>query len=119
MRKAILKTKIAELAGLEQQYLASLARQSLVAEAQLTPKPGLVDRRGSGSHTDLSLEIIIRSADAIEPFFCLMAAASASARVDAELRAVLAAIGREAESAMFKATVEQIRTKVRFGFGGC
>ena len=104
MRQAILMTQIAESAALEHQYLASLARQSLVAEAQLTPKPGLVDGRGSGSHTDLSLEIIIRSAAAIEPFFRLMAAASASARVDAELRAVLAAIGREAESAMFKAT---------------
>ena len=104
MRQAILTTQVAELAALEHRYLASLARQSLVAEAQLTPKPGLVDRRGSGSHTDLSLEIVIRSATAIEPFFLRMAAASASARVDAALRAVLAAIGREAETAMFNAT---------------
>ncbi len=104
MRQAILTTQVAELAAREHRYLASLARQSLVTEAQLTPKPGLVDRRGSGSHTDLSLEIIIRSAAAIEPFFRHMAAASASARVDAGLREVLAAIGREAESAMFKAT---------------
>jgi triphosphoribosyl-dephospho-CoA synthase len=104
MRPALLTTSVAELDALEHRYLASLARESLVAEAQLTPKPGLVDRRGSGSHTDLSLEIIIRSAAAIEPFFRHMAAASTSARVDAGLRAVLAAIGREAESAMFKAT---------------
>ncbi len=34
--------------------LARLARQSLIAEAELTPKPGLVDRRGSGAHRDLS-----------------------------------------------------------------
>jgi triphosphoribosyl-dephospho-CoA synthase len=47
---------------------------------------------------------MIRSAAAIEPFFLHMAAASASARVDGALRAVLAAIGREAESAMFNAT---------------
>jgi len=104
MQQAILTTQIAESAGLEHRYLASLARQALVAEAQLTPKPGLVDRRGSGSHTDLPLEIKIRSAAAIEPFFLHMAATSASAGVDAALRAVLAAIGREAESAMFNAT---------------
>ena len=73
MRQAILTTQVAELAALEHRYLASLARQALVAEAQLTPKPGLVDRRGSGSHTDLSLEIVIRSATAIEPFFLRMA----------------------------------------------
>jgi triphosphoribosyl-dephospho-CoA synthase len=42
--------------------LASLARQALIAEAQLTPKPGLVDRRGSGSHCDLSLKLMTQSA---------------------------------------------------------
>ena len=104
MRLAILTTQVAESAAIEHRYLASLARQSLVAEAQLTPKPGLVDRRGSGSHTDLPLEIMIRSAAEIEPFFLHMAAASASAQVGAALRAVLAAIGREAERAMFNAT---------------
>jgi triphosphoribosyl-dephospho-CoA synthase len=42
--------------------LGALARQALVAEAELTPKPGLVDRRGSGAHTDLSLDVMTRSA---------------------------------------------------------
>jgi ATP:dephospho-CoA triphosphoribosyl transferase len=37
-------------------HLAGLARQALIAEAELTPKPGLVDRRGSGVHSDLSLD---------------------------------------------------------------
>jgi triphosphoribosyl-dephospho-CoA synthase len=104
MQQAILTTQIYELPWLAHRYLASLARQALVAEAQLTPKPGLVDRCGSGSHADLSLEIMIRSAAAIEPFFLHMSAASASARVDAALRALLAAIGREAETAMLSAT---------------
>ena len=31
-------------------WMARLARQALIAEAELTPKPGLVDRRGSGAH---------------------------------------------------------------------
>jgi triphosphoribosyl-dephospho-CoA synthase len=48
-------------------HLASLACQALIAEAELTPKPGLVDRRGSGAHADLSLAILRRSALTIEP----------------------------------------------------
>ena len=42
--------------------LGALARQALIAEAELTPKPGLVDRRGSGAHADLSLDVMRRSA---------------------------------------------------------
>ena len=39
--------------------IAALARQALAAEAELTPKPGLVDRRGPGAHCDLSLELML------------------------------------------------------------
>lgn len=53
--------------------LARLACQALIAEADLTPKPGLVDRRGPGAHTDLSLPLMRRSAFAIEPYFRQMA----------------------------------------------
>ena len=42
------------------EWLAELAWQSLIAEAELTPKPGLVDGRSSGSHSDLSLDLIDR-----------------------------------------------------------
>ena len=55
------------------EWLSELAWQSLIAEAELTPKPGLVDGRGSGSHSDLSLELMRRSADAIAPYFTRMA----------------------------------------------
>ena len=37
--------------------IADMAVTALRAEAQLTPKPGLVDRRGSGVHTDMNLEM--------------------------------------------------------------
>src|SRR5271168_3900165 len=84
--------------------LASLASQSLIAEAELTPKPGLVDGRGSGSHSDLSLDLMRRSADAIAPYFARMAMASAEAQIDTNLRAAVASIGREAEVAMLRAT---------------
>jgi triphosphoribosyl-dephospho-CoA synthase len=84
--------------------MARLARQALIAEAELTPKPGLVDRRGGGCHSDLSLAIMRRSSFAIEPYFCDMALVSMHACPSQQVRERLAAIGREAESDMLKAT---------------
>jgi triphosphoribosyl-dephospho-CoA synthase len=84
--------------------LARLARLALIAEAELTPKPGLVDRRGNGSHSDLSLEIMRRSAMAIEPYFTQMALASWGLEPCQSIREELAVIGRHAERAMLEAT---------------
>ena len=84
--------------------LGRLACQALIAEAELTPKPGLVDRRGAGAHTDLSLTIMKRSALAIEPHFCEMAFISNRTHPGQALRERLAVIGRDAERAMLKAT---------------
>jgi triphosphoribosyl-dephospho-CoA synthase len=84
--------------------LASLACQALIAEAELTPKPGLVDRRGSGAHADLSLAILRRSALTIEPYFCEMAFVSSRAHPSQSLREQLARIGRAAERGMLTAT---------------
>jgi triphosphoribosyl-dephospho-CoA synthase len=84
--------------------LATLAREALIAEAELTPKPGLVDWRGSGSHTDLSLDLMKRSAFAIEPFIRHMAFQSMNGRPSALLRTTLAATGRAAENAMLHVT---------------
>ena len=85
-------------------WLAGLARQALIAEAELTPKPGLVDRRGTGAHIDLSLAIMRRSALAIEPYLGLMAFVSRGSHPSQPLRERLAVIGRDAECAMLKAT---------------
>jgi triphosphoribosyl-dephospho-CoA synthase len=84
--------------------LAALARQALIAEAELTPKPGLVDRRGAGAHSDLSLAIMTRSALAIEPYIREMALISGRNYPSQPLRERLAVIGRQAEHAMLKAT---------------
>ncbi len=84
--------------------LASLAREALIAEAELTPKPGLVDRRGSGAHHDLSLALMRKSATVIEPYFAAMASCSLGRGIDCDLRSHLAVIGRDAERAMYQAT---------------
>src|ERR1700736_2257231 len=87
-------------------HLGRLACQALIAEAELTPKPGLVDRRGAGAHTDLSLSIMKRSAFTIEPYFREMAFISEGAHPNQALREDLAVCGRDAERAMLKATNE-------------
>ncbi len=85
-------------------YLAALARQAMIAEAELTPKPGLVDRRGPGAHADLTLTIMRRSALAIEPYLYEMVVASRGVHPSQSLRERLALLGRLAEKVMLKAT---------------
>ncbi|MGF6232645.1 triphosphoribosyl-dephospho-CoA synthase [Inquilinus ginsengisoli] len=84
--------------------LADLAAWALVEEAELTPKPGLVDRRGSGAHRDLDLETLRRSAQALRPAFRAMAEAAQGRQPDPSLREELAAIGRAGEIHMMTAT---------------
>jgi triphosphoribosyl-dephospho-CoA synthase len=85
--------------------LAALATHALIAEAELTPKPGLVDQRGAGAHHDLSLVLMRRSANSLEPYFAKMAFVSAGCNIDAGLREELAAIGRLAERTMYDVTL--------------
>ena len=84
--------------------LARLACEALIAEAELTPKPGLVDRRGPGSHADLSLHLMRLSAHTLEPFFYEIALTSSTLQPTQLLRAKLGKIGRRAEASMLKAT---------------
>lgn len=84
--------------------LAGLAVDALVDEAMLTPKPGLVDMRGSGAHSDLTWLLMCRSACALYPAFLRMAEAGAGIDDPALLRRRIGAIGREAEAAMMAAT---------------
>src|ERR1700685_4336215 len=84
--------------------LGALAFQALIAEAELTPKPGLADRRGSGAHHDLSLNLMRLSATSLRPFFAAMAAIATGRDLDVSLRQDLAAIGRDAERKMYQVT---------------
>ena len=84
--------------------LARFARDALIDEARLTPKPALVDGRGSGAHRDLDLATMLRSAHALEPTFCALARAARGAAPGAALRTELARIGRAGETAMMRAT---------------
>lgn len=82
-------------------WLADLAVDALIDEADLTPKPGLVDRRGSGAHHDLHLGLMHASALSLWPCFRQMAeAAQQHGEVGLPLREALGRIGREGEAAM-------------------
>ena len=84
--------------------LADLAIRALIEEAELTPKPGLVDQRGPGAHADLSLKLMKHSARALRPHFALMALVSFRQIPNQTLREQLGAIGRLAERSMLLAT---------------
>lgn len=84
--------------------LATAAVEALIAEAVLTPKPALVDARGSGAHKDLSLEILLQSAWSLRSCFYRIAEASFGSLPSQELREELARIGRAGEEAMYRAT---------------
>ena len=84
--------------------LASLAVKALVDEVRLTPKPALVDLRGSGAHADLSLTRMLLSARVLEPFLLEMALAAEHEAASTQLREQLGAIGRRAEEAMLAVT---------------
>ncbi|MFP5392356.1 MAG: triphosphoribosyl-dephospho-CoA synthase [Gammaproteobacteria bacterium] len=80
--------------------LASHAVAALMDEAMLTPKPGLVDMRGSGAHRDLTWMLMCQSACALRPAYLAMAAAGASMVDASALRRRIGAIGRMAERTM-------------------
>ncbi|AXJ07436.1 triphosphoribosyl-dephospho-CoA synthase MdcB [Pseudomonas fluorescens] len=85
--------------------LADLAVDALIDEADLSPKPALVDRRGNGAHTDLHLGLMHASALALWPAFKEMAEAALEfGEIGLPLRETIGCIGREGEQAMLATT---------------
>ena len=81
-------------------FLASLAAEALEQEVRLTPKPGLVDQRNTGAHSDMDLPLFLRSIDVLTPYFRQMTMLGLTGADAAQLQA----LGVEAEAAMFRAT---------------
>ncbi len=90
----------------EPAVIADRAVRALIEEASLTPKPGLVDRRGGGAHADMSLGLLVTSAEALRPAFlaCAAAAVDLPPAPGPRLRARLGEIGRRGEAEMLAAT---------------
>lgn len=90
-------------------HIANLAHWALREEVQLTPKPGLVDCANNGAHSDLSVDLMLLSAQTLTPYFTEMSAVAWESSTDTLLRENLGKIGRDAESSMLLAT-NQINT---------
>ena len=95
---------LGDAAPLTATAIADLAVAALRAEADLTPKPGLVDRRGRGAHTDMDLDMLLASADALRAGFAECASAAQELPVDLALRARVGVIGRSTERRMLAVT---------------
>lgn len=83
------------------EYLADLAVDALIQEVDLTPKPGLVDRRNTGAHRDMDLEMFHRSAHCLHPYFFQAVTLGLEQR---DCMARLRQAGLRAEEAMLETT---------------
>ncbi len=91
-------------ADLSPLQLSTFAVSALIEEAELTPKPALVDRRGNGAHYDLDLPLLRRSARALQGGFAALAQAAAGKPPTLRLREEIGRIGRGMERRMLMAT---------------
>jgi triphosphoribosyl-dephospho-CoA synthase len=86
------------------EFLGDGAAWALIEEASLTPKPGLVDARGCGAHSDMNLEMLHRSARSLRGTFSGIADEAWQASGSIRLRERLAWLGREGERNMLRTT---------------
>jgi triphosphoribosyl-dephospho-CoA synthase len=84
--------------------LSTLAVSALLEEAELTPKPALVDRQGNGAHYDLDLARLRHSALSLQDGFADMARAAPVEKSPLRLREQIGQIGRDMERRMLTAT---------------
>ncbi|MDO5401406.1 MAG: triphosphoribosyl-dephospho-CoA synthase CitG [Eubacteriales bacterium] len=86
--------------------IGALATQSLLDEVCTTPKPGLVDRRNSGSHRDMDIFTFMASAAALSPYFtrCAQIGMDTGSLPPEETFRRLRAAGLRAEQEMYAAT---------------
>ena len=94
---------------LSAERIADAAVDAMLAEALLTPKPGLVDASGGHSHPDVSLALLAASADALRDPLRECAEAARSMPFGSGLRARIGVIGRAGERRML-ATTEGVNT---------
>jgi triphosphoribosyl-dephospho-CoA synthase len=78
--------------------------RALIEEAELTPKPALVDGRGGGPQEDLSVSLLKCSARSLAPFFELIALTSLEQIPTQTLSEELRTIGRWAEHSLLQCT---------------
>lgn len=86
--------------------IADAAVDSLFKEVRTTPKPGLVDLRNNGSHTDMDVPLFLASAEALHPYFrrCARIGQETAGMAPPEAFPLLKEAGLEAEQTMYRTT---------------
>jgi triphosphoribosyl-dephospho-CoA synthase len=95
---------LAPATTLDASAIADVAVAALHDEANLTPKAGLVDGRGCGTHDDMTLAMLHDSAEALHTAFAECGWAATTLDIGTELRALIGVIGRVGEQRMLTAT---------------
>lgn len=92
-------------------FAARLACRSLLYEVCTTPKPGLVDRDGNGSHKDMDIFTFMDSSSALWPYFetCTRIGRQTATQPPKYTFEQLRFAGRKAEADMLSAT-NQVNT---------
>lgn len=106
LQKAVNQILQEHFAREDAKRIGALAVQSLLDEVCTTPKPGLVDRRNSGSHRDMDIFTFMASAAALSPYFQRCAETgiqTANCPPDETFRQLRKA-GLQAEQDMYQAT---------------
>ncbi|MFI3227561.1 MAG: triphosphoribosyl-dephospho-CoA synthase CitG [Clostridia bacterium] len=84
--------------------IAEIATRALLYEVQTTPKPGLVDKNNTGSHSDMNIFTFEKSAIALTPYFKEFVLEGTRNSCLQELFLKIRQIGISAEISMLNAT---------------
>lgn len=84
--------------------LGQLAVDALLEEARLTPKPALVDMNNSGAHTDINIDLMLRSAHSLQSMFVEIGRVAFQQKPSWDLKEEIAVIGCSGEATMLKET---------------
>lgn len=91
---------------LDKERVSDFAVKSLLDEVHTTPKPGLVDCRNNGSHSDMDMNTFEKSARALKPYFqeCFSIGKNTARLSPIETFPLLRNAGILAEKTMYNAT---------------
>lgn len=106
LQKAVNRILWEHFAREDAKRIGAWAVQSLLDEVCTTPKPGLVDRRNSGSHGDMDIFTFMASAAALAPYFhsCAEIGIQTADCPPEETFLKLRKAGLQAEQDMYRAT---------------
>lgn len=90
----------------ESERISEMATAALVEEVYTTPKPGLVDKNNTGSHTDMDIGTFLKSAEALKHFWkqCFLTGFDTREDAPGYTFETLKHAGIDAEREMFQAT---------------